>query len=293
MRSQKYFTLIGLILSLFILVLGLPFCLLFGQPLSKPDEVEFQRIKLLIFDEKWSEALKSLDDFLNRYPASSLRPLAMFFRARSLSQLPGRTEEALAAYENYLQLKSVSPSLAEEAELAIVNLAYTLVSQGKREYLGRIESRLHSPLKAVRYYAAFKLSYFKDKSLTDKCIPVLKEIIREEEDADLRDRARIALLRVAPQELRKFEEKISPERPLVLKIKIEKKGQREPEIFISIPWSLAELALRSIPEREKNRLKQQGYDLDRIIKDLSQIKGQIIEIKDEDTIIRIWLEKEE
>lgn len=292
MKSQKYFILIGLIFSLFILALGSPSYHLFGQPLSKPDEVEFQQIKLLIFDEKWSEALKSLDDFLNRYPASSLRPLAMFFRARSLSQLPGRTEEALAAYENYLQLKSVSPSLAEEAELAIINLAGALVSQGKREYLGRIESRLHSPHKVIRYYAAFKLSYFKDKSLTDKCIPVLKEIIREEKDAELRDRARIALLRVAPQELSKLEQEISSERPLVLKIKVEKKGQREPEIFISIPWSLADLALRSIPEREKNRLKQQGYDLERIIRDLSQIKGQIIEIKDEDTVIRIWLERE-
>ncbi|MCX7975393.1 MAG: tetratricopeptide repeat protein [Candidatus Aminicenantes bacterium] len=292
MKNQKKILSTKIIIGIcFILLNSFDYCL-YGQQVSKPDEIDFQNIKLLIFDEKWAEALKRLDEFLNQYPSSSLRPLALFFRARSLSQLPGQTEKALAAYEDYLRLKSISPSVAEEAELAIINLAAALVAQGKREYADRIENRLHSSNKVVRYYAAFKLSYFKDKNLAAKSIPVLKEIISQEKDDELRDRARIALLRVAPQELSQIEKKISSEKPLVLKIKVEKKGQKEPEIFISIPWSLADLALRSIPEREKNRLKQQGYDIERVIRDLTQTKGQIIEIKDEDTIIRIWLERE-
>lgn len=285
MKKMKFFIISGLILIL-------SFIYLLGQQALKPEEADFQAIKLLIFDEKWAEALTRLDEFLRRYPSSVLRPQALFMRARALAQLPGRTEEALLAYENYLQLKPISSSLAEEAELAIINLAGTLASQGKKEYVDKIERRLHSSNKVVRYYAAFKLSYFKEKSLAEKSIPVLKEIISEEKDAELRDRARIALLRVSPQELSELEEKSKAEKPLVLKIRVEKKGKKEPEVFISIPWSLADLALRSIPEREKERLRQQGYDIERVIRDLSRTGGQIIEIRDEDTIIKIWLEKE-
>lgn len=285
MKKMKFFIVSGLILVLTFIYLP-------GQKTLKPDEADFQAIKLLIFDEKWAEALARLDEFLKRYPSSILRPQALFMRARSLAQLPGRTEEALTAYENYLQIKPVSISLAEEAELAIINLAADLVAKGKKENASKIESRLLSSNKVVRYYAAFKLSYFKEKSLAEKSIPVLKEIINEEKDAELRDRARIALLRVSPRELSELEEKSRTERPLVLKIKIEKKGKKEPEVFISIPWSLADLALRSIPEREKEKLRQEGYDVTRVIRDLSRAGGQIIEIRDKDTIIKIWLEKE-
>lgn len=286
MKKMKFYIIIS------GLILISTFVYLHGQKTLKPEEADFQAIKLLIFDEKWSEALAHLDEFLQRYPSSDLRPQALFMRARSLAQLPGRTEEALMAYENYLQIKPTSASLAEEAELAIINLAGTLLTEGKREYASKIEGRLLSPNKVVRYYAAFKLSYFKEKSLAEKSIPVLKEIISQEKDAELRDRARIALLRVSPRELSELEEKSRAERPLVLKIRVEKKGKKEPEIFISIPWSLADLALRSIPEREKMRLRQQGYDIEKLIKDLSQAGGQIIEIRDEDTIIKIWLEKQ-
>ncbi len=274
------------------LILFITYVCFSSQKPLKPDEADLQAIKLLIFDEKWDEALTRLDEFLKRYPSSPLKPQALFMRARSLAQLPGRTEEALMAYENYLQIKPGSISLTEEAELAIINLAGDLVAQGKKEYAPKIESRLLSPNKVVRYYAAFKLSYLKEKSLAEKSIPVLKEIISQEKDAELRDRAKIALLRVSPRELSELEEKNRAEKPLVLKIKVEKKGKKEPEVYISIPWTLADLALRSIPEKEKERLRQQGYDIERLKRDLSQAGGQIIEIRDEDTIIKIWLERE-
>jgi tetratricopeptide (TPR) repeat protein len=288
MKSMKFFKISGMILILFS---GLFFSL-YGQQKLKPDEAAFQEIKLLLLDEKWAEACARLDDFLKQYPSSPLSRQAMFMRARSLAQLPGKTEEALKAYESFLEIKPVSPSLAEEAELAIINLAGSLVAQGKREYARKIESRLQSSNKVVRYYAAIKMSYFKEKSLAEKCIPVLKEIITEEKDEELRDRARIALLRVSPRELSELEEKSQAEKPLVLKIRVEKKGKKEPEIFLSIPWSLADLALRSIPEKDKERLRQQGYDIERVIRDLSRTRGQIIEIRDEDTIIKIWLERD-
>jgi len=274
-----------LTLSLFIF-----FGRLSSQQASQPEETAFQAVKLLIFDEKWAEAVERLDAFLKQYPSSPLAAQAVFYRGRCLAQIPGRSEEAITAYESYLQLKSASPSLAEEAELAVIDLASDLVAKGKRGYINQIESRLSSPNRVVRYYAAFKLSYFREKSLAQKSLPVLKEIVQEEKDAELRDRARIALLRVSPESLSQLEEQSSLKKPLVLKIRVEKKGKKEPEVFITIPWSLADLALRAIPEKDKEKLRQQGYDIERIIKDLNRNKGQIIEIRDAETIIKIWIE---
>ncbi len=289
-RKEKKKIFIFLFSGLLMLPLWLNFSESGAQSTSRPEESSFQAIKVLIFDEKWAEALASLDEFLKRYPASPLKPQASFLRARCLARLPGRSEEALAAYEDYLRLKPASASLVEEAELAIIDLAAELVSKGKSEYARQIESRLSSPNKVIRYYAAFKLSYFKEKSLAQKSLAVLKEIIQEEQDAELRDRARIALLRVSPESLSELEQRNVTKKPLVLKIKVEKRGKKDPEIFISIPWSLADLALQSIPERDKERLRQKGYDVERIIAELNRNKGQIIEIRDQDTVIKIWIE---
>lgn len=261
-----------------------------GQVKAKPDEASFQAIKLLIFDEKWKEALEELNDFLKRHPDSSLLPQALFYRARCLSRLPGKSEDALQAYKDFLKGSRGPASLEEEAELGVIDLAAELVEAGKRTYAAEIESRLGSRNQVVRYYAAFKLSYFREKDLARKSIPILREIIQQEKDPELKDRARIALLRVSPESLRQVEEHSVSRKPLALRILVEKRGKKEPEISLSIPWSLADLALQAIPERDKERLRNQGYDIDRIIQDLTRNRGQIIEIRDEDTIIKIWIE---
>lgn len=279
-----------LVLAAFWLVLAADAPGAASQEKAKSDEVSFQAIKLLIFDEKWSEALDRIDEFLKRYPTSPLTSQALFFQARCLSRLPARTEEALSAYKKYLQSSGIPASLAEEAELGIIDLAAELVAKGNRSYAQEIESRLESRNQVVRYYAAFKLSYFKDKALARKSIPVLQEIVQQEADEELKDRARIALLRVSPESLRHLEEQSVARKPLVLRLLVEKRGKKEPEIALSIPWSLADLALHAIPDRDKERLRKQGYDIDRIIRDLAKNKGQIIEIRDEDTIIKIWIE---
>lgn len=281
----------------FILTLAallLPFTLLpsggSGQVKAKPDEASFQAIKLLIFDEKWKEALEELNNFLKRHPASSLIPQVLFYRARCLSRLPGKTEDALQAYKDFLKESRGPASLEEEAELGVIDMAAELVEAGKRTYAAEIESRLGRRNQVVRYYAAFKLSYFREKELARKSIPILREIIQQEKDPELKDRARIALLRVSPENLRQMEEQSVSRKPLALRILVEKRGKKEPEISLSIPWSLADLALQAIPERDKERLRNQGYDIERIIQDLTKNRGQIIEIRDEDTTIKIWIE---
>jgi hypothetical protein len=257
---------------------------------SEPEQKLFQDAKILLFDENWAAAQAKLEILLRDYPASVLTPQAVFFRAKCLSKQKDRRKEALSAYEDYLSARDKNINLAEEAETSIIDLAYELYAGGERSYLSKIEDRLESPNRVVEYYAAFKLSLVKNRSVADKAVPVLRQIIEEERDPDLTDRAKIALLRISPDALKEIEQGEEPEGARLLNIRVEVKGRRTPEFSISIPWALADLALRAIPEQDRASLRQKGYDLDKIIDDLARKKTSLIEINAEGRVLKIWIE---
>ena len=58
---------------------------------------------------------------------------------------------------------------------------------------------------------------------------------------------------------------------------------------LNIPWSLADLAFGAIPEEEKALMKREGYDLDKIIQELTRFKGNVIEFRNNGTIVRLWV----
>ncbi len=256
---------------------------------AQPDEKLFQEAKILIFDKEWKDAQEKLEDLLEKYPDSAWYSQAVFYRAKCLEERKGKELEALKAYRDYIKRKNRSKSLTEDSELSIIGLAYELYKEGKRSYLSEIEKRLSSSNRVVRYFAAIKLSQVEEKKVASRAVPVLKEIIKKEKDDELRDRAKIALLRVDPGVLKDLEEERSVRGAKLLKIRVWKDG--ELTLKINIPWALADLALRSIEEEEKAALKKEGYDLDTITKTLIEA-GEIIHIenKEEGTIIKIWIE---
>ena len=54
---------------------------------------------------------------------------------------------------------------------------------------------------------------------------------------------------------------------------------------------LVDLAFSAISDEDKSRLRRKGYDLDRIVRQLLELKGEVLEIYDEDdgVIFRIWI----
>jgi hypothetical protein len=256
---------------------------------AQPDERLFQQAKVLIFDKEWKEAQEKLEELLEKYPDSSWYSQAVFYRARCLKEQKGKELEALKAFRDYIRQKDRSKSLTEDSELSIIDLAYELYEEGKKSYLAEIEKRLSSSNKVVGYFAAIKLSQVEDKKVASRAVPVLKEIIEREEDDELRDRAKIALLRVDPGVLKDLEEERPVRKAKLLKIRVWKDG--ELTLKVNIPWALADLALGSIEEEEKAELKKEGYDLDTITKTLIEAEEVIyIENKEEGTIIKIWIE---
>lgn len=256
---------------------------------AQPDEKLFQEAKVLIFDKEWKDAQEKLEDLLEKYPDSPWYSQAVFYRAKCLKEQKGKKLEALKAFQDYIKQKDRSKSLAEDSELSIIDLAYELYKDGKRSYLDEIEKRLSSSNRVVRYFAAIKLSQVEEKKVASRAVPMLKEIIKKEKDDELRDRAKIALLRVDPGALKDLEEERPVRKARLLKIRVWKDG--ELTFKVNIPWALADLALGSIEEEEKASLKKEGYDLDTIMKTLAEA-GEIIYIenKEEGTIIKIWIE---
>ena len=261
---------------------------------TRPDERLFEEAKVLIFDKKWEAAQDKLDNLLDRYPQSLMKEQALFYRAKCLSERTGLEKEAIEAYESYVRDVKASDrnaSLIEDSEISIIDLAYGLSEKGERRFLDAIEGRLGSPNKVICYYAAFKLSYVKDKTVSGRAVPILRRIIESEPDAELKDRAKIALLRVDPGALKAIgdeRDERSEAHTRILKIQIFERGKKK--IDINIPWALADLALQAIPDEEKSVMRKKGYDLDRIINELAKTKSSIIEINDADSVIKIWIE---
>ncbi|MEW6455321.1 MAG: tetratricopeptide repeat protein [Acidobacteriota bacterium] len=278
------------------LVIIIIFFLYFSPLISASTEEELlKEAKLLIFDRKWKEAQIKLEDFINKYPKSNFYADALFYLGKSLQEQKNKEEEAINVYEKFLYLKK-APSLQEEAEISIIDLSQNLYLRGKKHYLKKIEDRLKYRDKVTRYYAAFKISYLKDNN-SRKAIPVLKEILNYEKDEELKERAKLALLRIDPNSLRGFTERTSESWGKTLKIRIYKKGKVEPEVSVNIPFPLAELALKAVAkENTKINGKIDGKeikikDIDEFLKKVYEMKKmEILEIYSEDEIIKIWIE---
>jgi hypothetical protein len=274
-----------LTLSLALLAIVSSFLQAYNQ--AQSDEELFQKAKILIFDKKWEKAQRKLDDLLVHYPKSPLYSQALFYKGKCLAEQDGKERKAIDIFKKYIRHRDADKNLIQESEIEILDLSYHLFENGIRSYSKEIEKALQSRDKAIRYYAAFKLSYISDEKTARKGLPVLENILEKEEDPELRERAKLAVLRIDPNALKDIEEQEYETQTKMLCIRIYNTGEKEANFSLNIPWALADLALSSIPEEEKQTLREEGYDLDGIMEKLANIKGNILEIKDEDTIIKI------
>jgi tetratricopeptide (TPR) repeat protein len=271
--------------TLFLLILLI--MVLWGMLPAQSDQDDFEKAKILIFDEQWAAALKQLDGMLAAYPAGRYSTAALFYRAKCQAEL-GARKPALASYEQFVKAQPGSP-LNEDALISIIDLAAELFAAGEKEYLQKIVVRLKHENKVVSYYAAFKLSYLSDRGQARQALPVLNGIMEREKDAELRDRARIAIMRIDPSRATGAEPSARAGSGKMLKIRILGKKSKEAEISLNIPLGLADLAIRSLSEEQKRSLRKQGYNLDDV---LAQLTGQGLKIdfQDEDSVFRIWVE---
>lgn len=247
----------------------------------------FNRAKLALFDRKWDQALAELNRLQELFPSSSYYSQVLFYKGNCFEE-KNMVKEALENYNAFLNV-SRNESLKDEATRSIIDLNFILYEKtGEKKYLGRIIRLLESRSVFVRFYAAFKLSYVKDKSTASRAVPVLNEIIKKESDQELVERAKLALMRIDPDLLKKVSKPKSLE-SRVLKLQVYDKKRKRTSFSFNIPFMFAQLALDSLPEKEKKLLRDKGYDLDKIVDTLVNT-GEIIKIESEDAVFKIWIE---
>lgn len=282
-----------ILIPVLLLALGLGPGAVRASAQAATDESLFREVKLLLFDKDWPGALARIDELVDRFPSSPLAGQALFYKGECLSGMGGREREALRAYQSYIRLADAKPSLVEESEGSIVDLAFDLYGEGNDGALDEIVDRLDHRNKVIRYYAAYKLSLVKDKKVAARAAPVLSRIVETEKDPELLDRARIALLRVSPESLKSAEDRkprtVTTARMLHLRIR--GSGQKEPAFSINIPFALADLALGALGEDDKAAIRKKGYDINKIVSELSKSRESILRIAGEDgSIIEIWID---
>ncbi|MCK5058287.1 MAG: hypothetical protein KAT34_16660 [Candidatus Aminicenantes bacterium] len=254
--------------------------------MARNDRDIFDKAKMGLFDKKWQQALKGLDTIIRDFPGSNFYSLAYFYKGKCLEELE-RYKDALKCYRVFLDI-SDNKELKEEAAAAIMNQYFALYEKGEKKYLDKIKGFLDSRDWGVRTFAAFKLSYVKDKKAAALAVPVLKKIVLLEDDVELVDRAKIALMRIDPDYLKNLAGAKKVE-AATLHIQIYDKKSKKDSLSLNIPFALARLALGAIPEKEKKALKQKGYDLDGIVRALIE-SDHIIKIESEESLLKIWID---
>jgi len=194
-------------------------------------------------------------------------------------------------FKRFLRQEDADRSLIEDAETTIVDLAIRLYTNGRRSTLVDAEKRLKSDYRDVRYYAAIQLSFVDEQRIREKALPVLKDILDESRDNEVRDRAKLAILRIDPDVFEEYGEEPEERGARILYLRIYKRGQRKPALKLNIPWALADLAFSAISEEDKASLRKEGYDLDKMIRQLLAMGGEVLEIHDEDDGItfQMWI----
>lgn len=261
--------------------------LLPGVLAAQADKTVFEKAKLLIFDKQWAAALAQLDEVVAKYPGGRYYATALFYRGKCQEEL-GARKQAVESYELFLR-KSTGSNLAEEARISILDQSTALYQAGEKGYLQKILAMLDDENKVVAYYAAFKLSYLPERKAASQALPVLLAILEKEKDAELRDRAKIAVMRLDPARLKGAAGPGKDPGGRMLRIRVLEGKNKQATVALNIPLALADLAIQSLSVEQKRALQKKGYNLDQVLARLTG-QGLKIEVQDEESVFQIWVE---
>ncbi len=258
-------------------------------PARAGDAEKLRTAKALFFDRKYPEARKAWQEVLTSSTGLQADQAA-YWIARSSENL-GESERALKEYSDFLARKPQDKAMAEEARTSRIGLAAKLYKTGSRQHLPLLETALTDPGKTVRYFAALQLSGL-GLDVGKKAVPVLKRILEEETDDDLRERAKLALLRLDPQSLSRLSTAPRPAGGRFVRLRIYEGHKSEPTVSLNFPLVLAEMLFKSLPDDAKRDLRREGYDADNFFERLRKLPPtEILTIEGHDKErIQIWIE---
>jgi tetratricopeptide (TPR) repeat protein len=296
----------GVLLSTALCVLGG-----FGPVWAQADAERLRTAKTLFFDRKYAEARQAWEAV--RAAAKGVEAEAPAYWVARCSENLGESERALKEYDAFLALRPKDRALVEEARTSRVSLAAKLYKAGNKAHVQVLREALSDASRTVRYYAALQMSGL-DAEMGKLAAPVLRQILEQEKDADLVDRAKLGLMRWDPSALSATPSSGAPRATASARttapatagpraargreahwvhVRITEKGGTKPKVSINLPLGLAEMLFKSLPEDAKADLKREGYDPETFWVRLRQLgPSEIISIEGDDgERIQIWTEE--
>jgi hypothetical protein len=263
-----------------------------GAALAQDSE-RLAAAKALVFDRKYAEARAAWLQLLGSGGPEA--ETAAYWVARCSENLK-EDARALKEYGDFLARQPADRGLADEARTSRVGVAARLAKAGQTQHLSILREALADPSKTVRYYAAFQVAGL-GGTLAREAVPTLKKIVAEEKDPDLADRAKLLLLRVDPQALAPAVSapKLAGAPPRLaswLRVRIYARGKPQPSVSVNVPISLAEIALKSLPDDARRELHDKGFEPENLLERLRKLGPmEIVTIEGDDgERVQIWIE---
>jgi hypothetical protein len=276
-----------------LLALALAGLLLPAAAFPQSDAETLRSAKALFFDRQYAEA-RSAWEAIRDSGGGKDAQAALYWIARCSESL-GESERALAEYAGYLGTRPSDRALAEEAKTSRIALAVKLAKAGKPRHVAIARDALSDPSRMVRYFAALQLASLGPEA-GRPAVPVLQEILAQEKDEDLVERAKLALLRVDRTAL-----PVAAPAPAArargreagwVRVRIYEKGAAKPSVSINLPVALADLVFKSLPDDAIADLRREGYDARSFWEALKKTgPAEILTVEGKDgERIQIWIE---
>jgi hypothetical protein len=263
---------------------------------AQADAEKLRSAKALFFDRQYAEAREAWQAVRSSSRGADAQA-ALYWIARCSESL-GEPERALSEYGAFLAARPGDRTLVEEAKTSRVALAVKLAKAGQAQHLAVAKDALADPSRTVRYFAALQVASLGPEA-GKPAVPVLREILANEKDEDLAERAKLALLRVdrtalaeaPPEAARRATGKAAREASWV-RVRIYEKGASKPGVSINLPVALADLVFKSLPDDAVADLKKEGYDARTFWERLKKTgPAEILTVEGKDgERIQVWIE---
>jgi len=116
---------------------------------QEADAIAYRQAYNQVLSESWDQALKSLEDFIKKYPQSEWRDDASFWKCYTQEKLDRPLKQVFACCQDFIQTYPESRWI-DDAHSALIRVGERLVKSGFPEYEALVESLIEGEETRIR-----------------------------------------------------------------------------------------------------------------------------------------------
>ena len=160
---------ITLVIAIFLVSLSVHVSLLGAKDVQKEDAKAYKQAYNLVLEEKWKEAHKALERFIQSFRRSAWIDDARFWQCYAREKLEYDLEEVFDCYQNFIKAYPKS-KWVDDAKTNMVRIAHRLVREGQPKYEAIVKSMKTDEEIEVKMAALYALEDIGDKESLEAVI---------------------------------------------------------------------------------------------------------------------------